>query len=133
MNKTDVTRIASAINQLRSDWGAPELRSFIWNNLAARPAEDVMVALALVALDPDTRTPARVLASGPWWKATRPQGAPTGEQPAAKDAADRCKVCGHTRAGHDHLAAITDDHHPWTTPEQWHSVPVHQPPQQPQD
>lgn len=127
MNKTDVTRIAAAINQLRPDWGAPELRSFIWKNLAARPAEDVMVALALVALDPDTRTPARVLASGPWWQATRPQGAPTGEQPAAKDAADRCKVCGHTRAGHDHLAAITDDHHPWTTPEQWRAVPVHRP------
>lgn len=132
MNKNDVTRTAAAINQLRPDWGAPELRSFIWKHLAERPTADVAVALVLVALDPDTRTPARVLASGPWWQATRPAGAPTGEQPAVKDSADRCKICGHTRAGHDHLAAITDDRHPWTTPEQWRAVKVHQPPQQPQ-
>ena len=114
MNKTDVTRIAAAINQLRPDWGAPELRSFIWKSLTARPAADVMVALALVALDPDTRTPARVLASGPWWQATRPAGDPGAPQPDQIHSAEICRVCRKTRAGHDHMAAISGDDHAFT-------------------
>lgn len=128
MTKDEITRLAAALNQLRPDWGAPELRSFIWKNLAERPLLDATLALMWIATDPQTRTPARVLASGPWWSATRPtaDGKPT-DTPAAIDDRDRCKVCGHTRAGHDHLAAISGDTHPWTTPADWHNIPLHRP------
>lgn len=133
MNQADIQRLAAAINALRPDWPTKSLVTFLAKHLSDRATLDTTVAMAWIAADPKTETPARVLASGPWWQATRPAGAPTGEQPAAKDDTNRCKVCGHTRAGHDHLAAITDDHHPWTTPEQWRAVAVHQPPQQQQD
>lgn len=124
MNQQDIQRLAAATNALRPDWPTKSLITFIANQLGSRATLDATVAMAWIAADPDTKTPARVLTSGPWWSATRPTAAdrPT-DTPAAIDDRDRCKVCGHTRAGHDHLAAISGDTHPWTTPAQWHDPP----------
>ncbi len=67
MNRTEVERIAKAINGLRPDWPWNALCTFIEGHLTDRAYRDVAVALAFVACDPDTRTPKRVLEAGPWW------------------------------------------------------------------
>lgn len=115
MNQPDIQRLAAAVNALRPDWPTKSLVTFIANNLGDRATLDATVAMAWIATDPKTKTPARVLASGPWWQATRPVGAPTGEQPDPIHSAEICRVCRKTRAGHDHMAAISDDGHAFTT------------------
>lgn len=72
MIQTEIERVALAVHGLRPDWPATSLRTFIENNLADRAYRDVMVAFAWIACDPVTDTPKRILASGPWWQATRP-------------------------------------------------------------
>lgn len=72
MTKTEAERIAAAINQLRPDWPAASLLAFIGEHLRDRPWRDVAVALAWVACEAETRTPARVLQAGPWWTTAGP-------------------------------------------------------------
>lgn len=120
MNQTDIQRLAASVNALRPDWPTKSLTTFIANNLGTRATIDAAVAMAWIATDPDTKTPARVLEAGPWWKATRPAGAPTGEQPDQIHSAEICRVCRKTRAGHDHMAAISDDGHAFTTAPETH-------------
>lgn len=67
MNRTEVERIAKAINGLRPDWPWNSLVTFIGTHLSERAYRDVAVALAYVACEAETRTPKRVLESGPWW------------------------------------------------------------------
>lgn len=76
MTKTEATRLAAAVAVLRPDWPEPSLRTFIGQHLAHRAYRDVSVALAWVATDPDTHTPARVLEAGPWWQASRTADVP---------------------------------------------------------
>jgi len=68
MNRTEVERIAKAINGLRPDWPWNALVTFIETHLSDRAYRDAAVALAYVACEAETRTPKRVLESGPWWK-----------------------------------------------------------------
>ena len=67
MNRTEAERIAKAINGLRPDWPWNSLVTFIETHLSERAYRDVAVALAYVACEAETRTPKRVLESGPWW------------------------------------------------------------------
>ena len=67
MNRIEVERIAKAINGLRPDWPWNALVTFIETHLSERAYRDAAVALAFVACEPETRTPKRVLESGPWW------------------------------------------------------------------
>ena len=67
MNRTEIERIAKAINGLRPDWPWNSLVTFIGTHLSERAYRDVAVALAYVACEAETRTPKRVLESGPWW------------------------------------------------------------------
>lgn len=69
MNEHEIDRLASAFHVLRPDWPHASLRTFIAKNLAHRPRRDVAVALAWVASESNSATPARVLTAGPWWKA----------------------------------------------------------------
>ena len=69
MNEHEIARLAAAFHALRPDWPAASLRTFIAKNLASRPQRDVAVALAYIACESGTNTPARVLESGPWWRA----------------------------------------------------------------
>ena len=71
ISKTEAERLAHAVNAMRPDWPLSSLLTFISRNLAGRALRDVAVALAWVACDPETKTPARVLEAGPWWKATQ--------------------------------------------------------------
>lgn len=88
MNTTETERLAASINALRPDWPVASLSTFIAGQLANRAYRDAALALAWVATDPDTRTPARVLEAGPWWNTTRT--ATTDPDPYGVPSADRC-------------------------------------------
>lgn len=91
----DIETIAAAFNQLRPDWPVSSLRTFIAKNLATRAKRDVVVALAWVACEPNTATPARVLEAGPWWKAAGVTGELTRRHPTPWSA---CHNCGRVYA-----------------------------------
>lgn len=74
LSRTETERIARAINALRPDWYINSLETLIWQHLKPHAYADVAVALTVVATDPRTATPKRVLESGPWWKACQTLG-----------------------------------------------------------
>lgn len=118
MNDHEKTRIAAAINQLRPDWPAASLRSLLDRPaISNRPRRDVAVALAWIACETTTQTPARVLESGPWWKAAHIEGSGAGGPKfhgwSEGDPRNVCGICGYDRAactsrartnGHDFVA-----------------------------
>jgi hypothetical protein len=70
MNENEIARIAAAIHELRPDWPVASLRSLLARHeLASKSRRDVAVALAWVACEAESKTPARVIESGPWWRA----------------------------------------------------------------
>jgi hypothetical protein len=104
MNENEQQRIADAVNRLRPDWPVASLLSLLRGpKLASRPRRDVAVALAWVACESATRTPARVLEQGPWWQAATAEGGEDSRwrPPKAEDACkhhpgewrDRCRSC----------------------------------------
>lgn len=97
MNEHERERIAMALNALRPDWPIKSLRTILASDkLADRPRRDVTVALAWVACESNTATPARVLESGPWWRAAAIEGGSLGpRQPF--DPAEFCGTCGKAR------------------------------------
>ena len=114
----DIHRLAAMGNALRPDWPTKSLITFIGGSLRERTYRECAVALAWVAADAETQTPRRVLEAGPWWNATRAQGAtvsviPTrcGEHPQWR--ALDCPDCAQTHTSDDetreeHLAAMRD-------------------------
>jgi hypothetical protein len=83
-------RLAAMANALRPDWQASSLYTHLTREHAPRGYRDLAVALAWIACDPDTKTPARLLEPGPWWSATRPADRPQ-RQPVA--ITGRCTSC----------------------------------------
>lgn len=73
---TELERLAAAANALRPDWPTRSVLTTLTRDHAHRAYRDLAVALAWVAADPDTKTPARLAESGPWWAATE-GGEPT--------------------------------------------------------
>lgn len=65
---TQAERIADAANKLRPDWSIAQLMGVL-KQVASRPHRDIVVALFWLAADPETRSPARILDAGPWWRA----------------------------------------------------------------
>lgn len=55
------------VNSLRPDWPIKSLVTFLETRLHMRAYRDAAVALAWIASDASTTTPARVLEAGPWW------------------------------------------------------------------
>lgn len=94
MNEHEAQRIATAMHQLRPDWPASSLLTLIRKHLIDRPRRDVTVALAWVACESASHTPARVLESGPWWRAAGVEGTVTARQPF--DPRSTCGICGKT-------------------------------------
>lgn len=93
MNEHEAERIAAAAHQLRPDWPTSSVLTLIRRSLMDRPRRDVAVAIAWIACEAGTATPARVLESGPWWKAAGVDGQTTG----MREPYDRerfCDVCG---------------------------------------
>lgn len=98
MNDHEADRIAAAANQLRPDWPVTSVRTLIRKHLADRPRRDVAVALAWIACEANTSTPARVLEAGPWWLAAAVDGQTTGRREPF-DPLQTCDVCGKSESG----------------------------------
>lgn len=64
----EIARLAAAINILRPEWPIKALITHLTTHHAARPYRDLGLALTWIALDPATRTPARLREHGPWWE-----------------------------------------------------------------
>lgn len=71
MDDRQLTRLADAAHALRPDWPARSVRAYLAGKHRDKAFADVAVALAVVATDPATTTPARLDEHGPWWTATR--------------------------------------------------------------
>lgn len=65
----ELQRLAMAANALRPEWPVRSLLTLLTKH-AARPYRDLAVALAWIATDAATKTPARLAEAGPWWTAT---------------------------------------------------------------
>lgn len=68
--ENEIDRLAAMTNAMRPDWPTRSLRTHLAQHHATRPYRDLAVALAYVASDPNTKTPARLKEPGPWWKAS---------------------------------------------------------------
>ena len=74
LTRTDAERLAAMGNALRPDWPVASLLTYLTKH-KDRAYRDVAVALAWVAAEAQTKTPARLdEQSGPWWKATKADG-----------------------------------------------------------
>lgn len=117
MNQTEAHRLTAAVCALRPDWPLASVSGWIAKNLLDRPYRDAAVALTWVATDPETKTPARVLEAGPWWRAVVAGGEATvsaittmcGEHPSER--ALNCRQCEADAQTADHAtgaAAVLD-------------------------
>jgi len=95
MNDNDLQRLAAMAAALRPDWPISSLATHLLNHHAHRTYRDVAVALAWIATDPATNTPARLTEAGPWWDATHPAKS---ARPVTK--AHRCIDHPHQLASH---------------------------------
>jgi hypothetical protein len=68
---TELTRLADMAHALRPDWAAPSVRVYLAKNHRDQAYADLAVALAVVASDPKSRTPARMSERGRWWTAAQ--------------------------------------------------------------
>lgn len=91
MNDLEAERVAAAIHELRPDWPRTSLLTLIRSKLIQKPRRDVIVALGWVAADETSKTPARVLETGPWWKAAGVEGG--GSHGALAHRGPWCKNC----------------------------------------
>lgn len=96
MNEHEIDRLASAFHVLRPDWPHASLRTFIAKHLANRPRRDVAVALAWIACESNTATPARVLEAGPWWRAAGVEGNLPPRPPKPSECCHACGRAMHT-------------------------------------
>lgn len=120
----ELQRIAHAVAMLRPDLHPTAtlawLRSDAGAMTARRPYADLAVAFVACALDPLTRTPARIAQNGPWWQVAlrvndqrgdgyRPgsEGAPCPQPGHDRERADACRLCRAER-----IAVPVDDPHP---------------------
>lgn len=69
MDPQHAQKIGRTINTLRPDWPTPSLITLIQQKHSHRSPQEVLIALTVVAVDPDTKTPARINAHGKWWEA----------------------------------------------------------------
>lgn len=72
MTPLEAARLGTAAAILQPLWDAQSVKTILLDPhqpTRHRPAQDVAAALGWLALDPDTRTPARIHEPGPWWPA----------------------------------------------------------------
>ncbi|MBZ2197260.1 hypothetical protein [Occultella gossypii] len=66
-SKIEIDRLAHMANALRPDWPIRSLVTYLAREHVARGYQDLAKAIAHIATDPATSTPARLGESGPWW------------------------------------------------------------------
>lgn len=101
---------------LRPDWPVNSLVAYLAKTQPNRPYQDLAVALVYIAVDPETKTPARLAENGPWWKAALAGfnhgqtvarvGPDVGEERCRyagheHESAARCRLCAAERAAGD--------------------------------
>ena len=93
-NASAIDRIAAAIHALRPNWPQRSIQTLIEGDasLAAKGFQDLTLALAYVATDPKTLTPARVRETGPWWRIGLPAD---GDRTQLDPRRPRCQVDTH--------------------------------------
>lgn len=109
----ELERLASAANAMRPDWPTRSVLTVLTRDHASRPYRDLAVALAWVAADPHTKTPARLSESGPWWAATE-GGEPTRlpprhipcDEPGHTGTDLRCPECRASTSDRETIRAI---------------------------
>lgn len=97
MNQIQIERIAAAIHALRPDWPVQSLAKFI-SDRRNQPMTDLLVQLVMVAVDPETKTPARIDQDGPWKRAL--SIAPTDHNTSAHipvASPTDCDICSRSR------------------------------------
>jgi len=110
VNDYEAERIAAAINVLRPDWPVRSLVTLLGKDqLKHRPRRDVLIALAWVASETNSHTPARVLEAGPWWKATQAEGATGGNHPHPLRAGDPDECRTHKGQHVNHCSGCAAD------------------------
>lgn len=102
LTDNQLTRLADAAAALRPDWQARSVRAYLASKFRDRTFQDVATALAVVATDPGTDTPARLELQGPWWTATR---ALSGWRGASTDPGPGRGASGCPRPGHNYEPA----------------------------
>ncbi|HLU82340.1 MAG TPA: hypothetical protein VKZ43_02975 [Trueperaceae bacterium] len=110
LSRTEVERLAAMANALRPDWPIPSLATHIGAHYVGRAYRDVACALAYVATDAQTQTPARLKEQGPWWRVTEEsRQPPVGRRIPCPDhpeqPAGRCQPCKDQRATPEQIAA----------------------------
>lgn len=77
-------------NSLRPDWPVNSLYTLLTHEVTVkRSYRDVALALAWVATDSETRTPARLHEPGPWWQAVATKPHPN----QAREHDPMCHTC----------------------------------------
>lgn len=105
----ELQRLAAMGNALRPDWAVGSLLTHLQANYGTKPYRDIAVALAWIATDPDTATPARMKEAGPWWAATTPRDS-NDARTHGNPWCDRCQHAHPVNAPHDiHRKAIDRD------------------------
>lgn len=110
MNEHEAQRIAAAANAMRPDWPTASVLTMIKRSLMERPRRDVAVALAWIACESNTASPARVLEQGPWWKAAGTEGSATQREPY-----DRGGTCSTCSLPHEKCRRVWGDDHPYVS------------------
>lgn len=90
-DRQGIERIAAAMHQVRPDWRADSLVTFLAKHHAHRPYRDLAIAAIAVATDERTRTPQLLNEHGAWWVAAQ-----AGTSSTAELRFKRCEQIGHT-------------------------------------
>lgn len=104
LTRQEGERLAQAVNAMRPDWPVASLLTLIGKR-KERALMDLALELMYVALDPDTKSPARIDADGPWKRLNH--SAVAGPQYRVITD-DHCAIC--TQPKHMHPLSPTDDH-----------------------
>lgn len=107
LTRLEGERLGAAIHALRPDWPLTSLLTFIKRN-ENKPLLELTIELAWVAQLPDSKTPARIDADGPWKRALIGAGLQAAPQYRAVLPTD-CGICSRPFEFHSALSKL-DDH-----------------------
>lgn len=97
MNQIQIERIAAALHALRPDWPVQSLVKFIGDR-RNQPMTDLLVQLVMVAVDPETKTPARIDQDGPWKRVLQIAPPERTAPHVPRSSADDCGICSKQRS-----------------------------------